>query len=295
MVSPLLQAVAVCSVTWFLWKFFRRFVVKTDLDNLPGPPSPSFIYGNIRQLYDRRSFKFHRHLGEEYGPVVRLHGRFGENVLYTYDPKAMHHIVIKDQEVFQESNWFTRMLLQLFGPGLLSTLGDHHRKQRKMLNPVFSINHMRHMTPIFYDVCHKLRTAVEARVRSGDAEVDMVGWMGRTALELMGQAGAGILVRPARRGAQGSIRRGAEEPHADLVRGSARLDHVEVEVRSNIRGFRRACVWVGGQVSGIHAQGTGLILVQVRKTRDVEGRRGGYCRHGSARAQRCQKKKTDHL
>ncbi|KAI9069672.1 cytochrome P450 [Trametes sanguinea] len=196
MVSPLLQAVAVCSVTWFLWKFFRRFVVKTDLDNLPGPPSPSFIYGNIRQLYDRRSFKYHRHLGEEYGPVVRLHGRFGENVLYTYDPKAMHHIVIKDQEVFQESNWFTRMLLQLFGPGLLSTLGDHHRKQRKMLNPVFSINHMRHMTPIFYDVCHKLRTAVEARVRSGDAEVDMVGWMGRTALELMGQAGLGYSFDP---------------------------------------------------------------------------------------------------
>ncbi|OSD05201.1 cytochrome P450 [Trametes coccinea BRFM310] len=196
MVSPLLQAVTVCSFTWFLWKFFRKFVVKTDLDNLPGPTSPSFIYGNLKQLYDRRAFKYHRQIGEEYGSVVRLHGRFGENILYTYDPKAMHHIVIKDQEVFEASNWFIRMLLHLFGPGLLSTLGDHHRKQRKMLNPVFSINHMRHMTPIFYNVSHKLRSAIETQVRSGETEVDMVGWMARTALELMGQAGLGYSFDP---------------------------------------------------------------------------------------------------
>ncbi|KAH9899158.1 cytochrome P450 [Cubamyces lactineus] len=108
----------------------------------------------------------------------------------------MHHIVIKDQDIFQETHWFTRTVLHLFGPGLLATLGDHHRKQRKMLNPVFSINHMRHMTPIFYDVCYKLRAAIAARVRDGPAEVDMVSWMSRTALELMGQAGLGYTFDP---------------------------------------------------------------------------------------------------
>ena len=35
-------------------------------------------------------------------------------------------------------------------------LGTTHRKQRKMLNPVFSIKHMKHMTPIFYDVAHSV-------------------------------------------------------------------------------------------------------------------------------------------
>ncbi|KAI8972816.1 cytochrome P450 [Trametes punicea] len=196
MISLLLQAVVICGTAWFLWKVFRRFVVKTDLDNLPGPPSPSFIYGNLRQLYSMRSFKFHRRLGEEYGPVARLHGRFGEKILFTFDPKAMHHIAIKDQDVFQESQWFIRFLLHIFGPGLLSTLGEHHRRQRKMLNPVFSINHMRHMTPIFYGVCHKLRDAIEMRVRNGSAEVDMLSWFGRTALELMGQGGLGYSFDP---------------------------------------------------------------------------------------------------
>ena len=34
--------------------------------------------------------------------------------------------------------------------------GARHRKQRKMLNPVFSIKHMREMIPIFYDVAHRV-------------------------------------------------------------------------------------------------------------------------------------------
>ena len=31
-----------------------------------------------------------------------------QNILYTFDPKAMHHIAVKDQDVFQEARWFTR-------------------------------------------------------------------------------------------------------------------------------------------------------------------------------------------
>ncbi|KAI0631285.1 cytochrome P450 [Trametes polyzona] len=201
MVSPVVQAVLALGIVWIVWRIGRRLVVKSDLDNLPGPASPSFIYGNLQQLYSRRGFKFHRSLGELYGSVVRLHGKFGSKVLYTFDPKAMHQIAIKDQDIFQESTWFTRTTYNLFGLGLLATLGDHHRKQRKQLNPVFSINHMRHMTPIFYDIVHKLRSAIESRVRAhgketGFAEVDMVGWMGRTALELMGQAGLGYSFDP---------------------------------------------------------------------------------------------------
>ena len=37
--------------------------------------------------------------------------------------------------------------------------GDDHRRQRKMLNPAFNINHMREMTPIFYEVTHKVSRA----------------------------------------------------------------------------------------------------------------------------------------
>ena len=45
----------------------------------------------------------------------------------------------------------------LLGPGLLSTTGTQHKRQRKLLNPVFSVAHLRDMVQIFYNVAHQAR------------------------------------------------------------------------------------------------------------------------------------------
>ncbi|KAI1794332.1 cytochrome P450 [Ganoderma leucocontextum] len=190
MVGTPLQAVLTCGATWLLWKILRQFGVKSALDNLPGPPSPSMLLGNLKQIYDKQGWAFHRQL-EQYGPVSILHGKFGRKIVYVFDPKAMHTIAVKEQYVYDEARWFLRMNMTTMGPGLLATTGDQHRLQRKMLNPAFNINYMREMLPIFYEVTHKLRTALETTLRDGPKEINLVNWMGRTALELIGQAGLG--------------------------------------------------------------------------------------------------------
>ena len=68
-----------------------------------------------------------------------------------------------------------------------------------MLNPVFSIAHMRRMVPIFNTVCLQLQGALSARVQDAGeegAELDVLAWTGRTALELIGQAGLGHSLDP---------------------------------------------------------------------------------------------------
>ena len=45
----------------------------------------------------------------------------------------------------------------LLGPGLLTTEGIQHRRQRKLLNPAFSVAHLRQMTDPFYAVSRKVR------------------------------------------------------------------------------------------------------------------------------------------
>nr|VWO96143.1 Cytochrome P450 monooxygenase CYP52X1 [Ganoderma boninense] len=55
-----------------------------------------------------------------------------------------------------------------------------------MLNPVFSGAHMRNLTPLFYDVAGRLRVAFESQVEHGPKDLDVLTWMGRTALELIG-------------------------------------------------------------------------------------------------------------
>lgn len=40
-----LQAIFACTLSWFLWKYFRQFFLSSPLDNIPGPPSKSWLYG----------------------------------------------------------------------------------------------------------------------------------------------------------------------------------------------------------------------------------------------------------
>ena len=44
----------------------------------------------------------------------------------------------------------------LLGPGVLAANGPQHKRQRKLLTPVFSVAHLRNMTHIFYRVAHKV-------------------------------------------------------------------------------------------------------------------------------------------
>ncbi|TFY56311.1 hypothetical protein EVJ58_g7724 [Rhodofomes roseus] len=105
-------------------------------------------------------------------------------------------MLIKEEHIFQEAEDSLTVNSALFGTSLASTLGGHHAKQRKLINPAFSVNHMREMLPLFYDVTRKLRDAVASRITGELQEVDMYSWLSRTALELIGQGGLGYSFDP---------------------------------------------------------------------------------------------------
>ena len=102
-------------------------------------------------------------------------------------------------------------------------VGEHHKKQRKMLNPVFHVSHMRSMTPIFYrisctvskstshvtllvftDEFRQLRDTIKKELegQGGVGETDILTWMHRCALELVGQGGLGYSFDPRMEGQQ---------------------------------------------------------------------------------------------
>jgi cytochrome P450 len=51
---------------------------------------------------------------------------------------------------------YLRMNLLVFGPCILSTEGDHHRKFRKIMIPAFSTTNLRKMVPMFYEVVQRV-------------------------------------------------------------------------------------------------------------------------------------------
>ncbi|KAK7676950.1 hypothetical protein QCA50_020068 [Cerrena zonata] len=196
-VMALLQVLASVSLVWLIWQVARNYLLKSPLDNIPGPKPSSWLTGHINQLFDRHGWKFQDDIGENYGPVVKLQSLFGRKALFVFDPRALHNIVIKEPYTYEPAEWFTIPIRLMLGPGVLVTYGDLHRRQRKMLNPVFSIKHMRSMTPLFYRVAYNLRNGIKNHLSSSSQDsVDILHWMHRTALELIGQGGLGYSFDP---------------------------------------------------------------------------------------------------
>ncbi|KAF7792235.1 hypothetical protein EIP86_003270 [Pleurotus ostreatoroseus] len=141
---------------------------------------------------------FHRHKGwdfikklEGYGSVARVQGTFGSRVLFVFDPVALQHIVAKDGIQYESPDYMLASNNIIFGPGLLSVCGAQHRRQRKMLNPAFSADNLQKMTPMFYQLSHKLRQTLSELVDNTSREVDIIHWMGRAALEYVALGGMG--------------------------------------------------------------------------------------------------------
>ncbi|TFK22728.1 cytochrome P450 [Coprinopsis marcescibilis] len=190
-VSTFIQGLLVFGGTWFSWRLWKAIAVKNPLDKVPGPKSHSFIGGDIAELINPDAWEYHDNLEKSYAGIARIPNVVGGRMLYVYDPKALYHILLKDQNSYEENDDFIRTNTIVFGKGLLSTIGDHHRKQRKILNPVFSAAHLRDMVPLFNTVAYKLRDSIKLEVSRGKSQIDMYSWMSRTALELIGQSGWG--------------------------------------------------------------------------------------------------------
>ncbi|KAF7327570.1 Rint-1 family protein [Mycena kentingensis (nom. inval.)] len=185
-------AVATLSGFWVARWLRRRRAASKILDNIQGPKSKSFMAGNMAEVFNHDAWDFHQDIARQYGGLIRINALLGERHIYVFDPKALHQIMVKEQgDVFEETDSVLKGTRVSFGEGLLSSTGEQHRKQRKMLNPVFSAAHLRAMVPIFFQVGKRLRDSLTLRVKNGTDEVDILLWMSRTALELVGQAGLG--------------------------------------------------------------------------------------------------------
>ncbi|KAM5541728.1 hypothetical protein V8D89_004457 [Ganoderma adspersum] len=172
-----------------LWKL--RKVSRSPLNAIPGPPSKSWIKGHVGELFGPNFEQFRKDITEKYGKVVKLRGLFNAPQLYVFDTTALHTILIKEHHIFEEPDSHLVGNGILFGPGLVSVTGERHKRQRKLLNPAFSPAHLRQMLPTMYRVTYQLRDGMASRLGDDWSEVDMLTWIGRASLELIGQAGLG--------------------------------------------------------------------------------------------------------
>ncbi|KAF7369850.1 hypothetical protein MSAN_00614000 [Mycena sanguinolenta] len=184
-------------LSYVIWNTLRRFCGGPSLNNIPGPPPESFLAGNLARLHGPDSWDFHKTLEEDFNGVVKIHGLLRDLQLYVFDPTALHSILVKDQNLYEESSIFLSLTGMLFGKGILSTTGQEHRRHRKILMPAFSTKNLRGMLPILYEVAHRLRDGlIEPHLETGPQELDMYSILSRTSLEFIGRAAVGYSFDP---------------------------------------------------------------------------------------------------
>ena len=72
-----------------------------------------------------------------------------------------------------------------------------HRRQRKLLNPIFSLTQMKRLSPLVSSIANQFKDLLLRdmggtsyhKVRS--REIDIAEWLGRVGLEMVAQAGFG--------------------------------------------------------------------------------------------------------
>ncbi|CAE6414136.1 unnamed protein product [Rhizoctonia solani] len=172
---------------------FRRLIIPSHYPNIDGPPSGGFSFGHLFDIYSAEGITFHDDLQDKYGSVCKVNGMFGKENLFVSDPRFLHEALVKGvDDTFRHPNFFYDFNKMSFGPGLLSTRGDVHKAQRKMLNPVFTAKHMKSLVSVFDVIAQNMKDSIIKDIGGVPGkEIDMLQWCSATALELIGQAGLG--------------------------------------------------------------------------------------------------------
>ncbi|KAI0643925.1 cytochrome P450 [Trametes meyenii] len=197
-------AVILVVISVVLWKVYPTLAAPFTswLLVISGPPSPSWFFGNLRQLResDSEAIVFEQWT-EEYGPVVMHRGFFSMPRLFTVDTRAINHILTHSAD-YEKPDQARRMLSSLLGKGVLITEGtytaaeaqsegEQHRQQRRIMNPAFGPSQIRELTEIFVEKSNELRDlwASELSVRDEPSRIDVIKGLSKMTLDVIGLAG----------------------------------------------------------------------------------------------------------
>ncbi|KAG8703779.1 hypothetical protein FRC08_002633 [Ceratobasidium sp. 394] len=129
---------------------------------------------------------------EKHGKTFRYRGFMGSYQLYTVDMRAVNYIM-SQPSIFDRGEAGRRGMAKILGEGLLSADLDAHRRQRRIMNPSFGAFQIRNLVSIFWEKSNQLRDIWLETINNNPegAEIDVLTWLGRATLDVIGAAGFG--------------------------------------------------------------------------------------------------------
>ncbi|TBU30193.1 cytochrome P450 [Dichomitus squalens] len=234
-------ALLVVGALLVLLRLFNRGGIK----HIRGPPSPSFILGHEAAIaHQEEAGTLDTQWMKEYGPTWRVRGAFGTDVIMSADPKAIQHVFQKSGYNYpkKESQNFLGWLLA--GPGIAAVRGQDHQRQRKIMNPAFSVPQLRSFLPLFQRIATKLSNKWKGElVATGELSLLLNKWLLRATLDVIGEAAFDYNYHSLDDGERSEISKAYENIFADMsymppkaaVLFQASWDYIPVPILKLIR------------------------------------------------------------
>ncbi|KAJ4473121.1 cytochrome P450 [Lentinula aciculospora] len=187
--TQLIGAVTVALVIHSVFLFIKsRFF--SPLRNLPGPQGSSWIFGSLKDISKNEEAVTQEQWVQEYGRTYKYPALFNKNILFTLDHKALNHVLMHHY-VYQKHDASRFHFTRIVGPGLLVAEGDHHKLQRRVMNPAFGPAQIRDLTETFIDKSMELKDVWLSQIASsgGTAKINVLDWISKMTLDVIGRAG----------------------------------------------------------------------------------------------------------
>lgn len=109
--------------------------MRDDINQIPQVPFSTFLRYSLEIV--KNPLPFHHKNFEEKGDLFSLKLGFFTNVLFCRDAALAEYVLQKNQKNYTKTEIQTKDLAKYVGKGLLTSEGDHWRKQRKLIQPSF--------------------------------------------------------------------------------------------------------------------------------------------------------------
>lgn len=180
-------------LVWLAWvSYIYPFHVSPlrTVPTVPGFP----LWGQFRTIITTECGVPVRAWHEQYGPIIRYFFPFGAERLSIADDDAIKQMTVRNPYNYPKPVRAKLWMVRILGEGVLLAEGQTHVHQRKALASGFSIASIRSLAPVFWAKSLHLARLWGAEIKTEGAKskyFEVLEWLNRTTLDIIGQAGLG--------------------------------------------------------------------------------------------------------